>query len=206
MRRVLILAFGLLALSVAGMSQQQRQVLFVGNSYVYVNDLPQMLANVAESMGDEAVCESNTPGGCTFSQHCQNHSMDLIRQGGWDVVVLQEQSQYPSFPQWQVEQQVFPYAARLVDSAYAANPCVEPMFFMTWGRKNGDHDNAPMRAWSASVPHDTCRWGPTTTPRFVRWDVSGIVCVTPIPPSSSISRTRVTPRRQAPMPPPVPSM
>jgi hypothetical protein len=119
-------------------------VLFIGNSYTQVNNLPQMTTDVARSLGHEMLWSSNTPGGCTFSQHCTNQSMTLICNGGWDFVVLQEQSQYPSFPQSQVEAEVFPYAARLVDSVYAVNPCAEPMFYMTWGRKNGDADNAPV--------------------------------------------------------------
>lgn len=123
-------------------AQDSKRVLFIGNSYTEVNNLPQMVANVAQSMGDAVVYSSNTPGGCTFMQHCTNQSMNLIRQGNWDVVVLQEQSQYPSFPQSQVEAEVFPYAQRLVDSVYAHSPCAEPMFYMTWGRKNGDADNA----------------------------------------------------------------
>lgn len=123
-------------------AQQSVNALFIGNSYTSVNNLPQMVQRVAASMGDQLTWQSNTPGGCTFSQHCTNQSMGLIRSGGWDIVVLQEQSQYPSFPQWQVESEVFPYAQRLVDSAYANNPCCEPMFYMTWGRKNGDADNA----------------------------------------------------------------
>lgn len=123
-------------------AQQRVKALFVGNSYTSVNDLPQMVQQVAASMGDELIYQSNTPGGCTFSQHCGNQSMSLICGGGWDVVVLQEQSQYPSFPQSQVEAEVFPYAQRLVDSVYAHNPCCEPMFYMTWGRKEGDAANA----------------------------------------------------------------
>ena len=57
-------------------------------------------------------------------------------------MVLQEQSQYPSFPQSQVEDEVFPYATCLVDSIYAHGWCSEPMFYMTWGRKDGDSYNA----------------------------------------------------------------
>ena len=128
----------LMATAVCG----QANVLFVGNSYIYTNNLPQMTANVASSAGYRMIWQSNAPGGCTFSQHCTNQSMTMIRNGGWDFVVLQEQSQYPSFPQWQVEAEVFPYAARLVDSVYAANPCAEPMFYMTWGRRDGDAGNA----------------------------------------------------------------
>ncbi len=128
----------LMATAVCG----QANVLFVGNSYIYTNNLPQMTANVANSAGYRMTWQSNAPGGCTFMQHCANQSMTMIRNGGWDFVVLQEQSQYPSFPQWQVEAEVFPYAARLVDSVYAANPCAEPMFYMTWGRRDGDAGNA----------------------------------------------------------------
>lgn len=123
-------------------AQTSRNVLFIGNSYTDVNNLPQMVADIAQSMGDQLTFGKNTPGGCTFQQHCTNASMQLICNGGWDAVVLQEQSQYPSFPQSQVEAEVFPYAKRLVDSVYANNPCAEPMFYQTWGRKNGDQQNA----------------------------------------------------------------
>ncbi len=123
-------------------AQESKRVLFVGNSYTEVNNLPQMVADVAASMGDYLTFSSYTPGGCTFQQHCSNQSMALIRQGGWDAVVLQEQSQYPSFPDGQVQAEVFPYAKRLVDSIYAHGWCTEPMFYMTWGRKNGDAYNA----------------------------------------------------------------
>lgn len=123
-------------------AQESKRVLFVGNSYTYVNDLPQMVALAALSVGDTLTYDVNAPGSCTFQQHCSNQSMTLIRQGGWDAVVLQEQSQNPSFPQEQVEAQVFPYAERLVDSIYTHGWCTEPMFYMTWGRRDGDAYNA----------------------------------------------------------------
>ena len=141
MKRIALVALFLYAIAVS--AQDGPRVLFIGNSYTEVNNLPQMVFNIANSMGDNMTYSSNTPGGCTFSQHCTNQSMQLICQGGWDVVVLQEQSQYPSFPQSQVEAEVFPYAERLVDSIYAHNPCAEPMFYMTWGRRDGDQNNAP---------------------------------------------------------------
>ena len=123
-------------------AQESKHVLFIGNSYTEVNNLPQMVADIAVSMGDRVTFGANTPGGCTFQQHCTNQSMALILQGGWDAVVLQEQSQYPSFPDSQVENEVFPYASMLVDSIYAHGWCTEPMFYMTWGRRDGDNYNA----------------------------------------------------------------
>ena len=67
--------------------------------------------------------------------------MSKINAASWDFVVLQEQSQIPSFPPSQVASDCFPYASILVDSIKSANPCAEPVFFMTWGRENGDQNN-----------------------------------------------------------------
>lgn len=136
----LSLAFCLATLLLA--QPASKRVLFIGNSYTEANNLPSLIQQVAQSVGDDISYQSNTPGGCTFAQHCSNRSMDLIRQGGWDIVVLQEQSQYPSFPQSQVEAECLPFAARLVDSVRRYSPNATPMFFMTWGHKNGDAANA----------------------------------------------------------------
>ena len=141
MKKILITTLILLS-ALTARAQETKQVLFIGNSYTEVNDLPQLVQRVAESAGQRIEYGSNTPGGCTFQQHCTNQSMTLIQRGGWDVVVLQEQSQLPSFPEGQVTVECLPYAARLVDSVYAHNPDGEAMFYMTWGRKYGDQQNA----------------------------------------------------------------
>ncbi len=123
-----------------------RNVLFLGNSYTAWNNLPLLTATVAASAGDTLLFASNTPGGTTLEMHLTNTtSLNLINQGSWDYVVLQEQSQLPSFPDNQVEAQVFPYAEDLNQIILAANPCTETVFFMTWGRKNGDASNCA--AW-----------------------------------------------------------
>lgn len=43
-----------------------KKVLFLGNSYTAVNNLPQMMADVAVSAGDSLWFDSNTPGGYTL--------------------------------------------------------------------------------------------------------------------------------------------
>ena len=121
---------------------QQIKVLFVGNSYTAVNNLPSLFQSVAASTGDVVQISSNTPGGCTFQLHCTNQSASLIQQGGWDYVVLQEQSQLPAFPISDVQNDCFPYAAQLNGMIEQYNPCAETVFYMTWGRKYGDQDNA----------------------------------------------------------------
>lgn len=137
-----LLSVVLAVASIVAFAQEPIKVLFVGNSYTAVNDLPGMVDSVSRSAGFLGSYQSNTPGGTTFSQHCTNESMSMIEQGCWDYVVLQEQSQLPSFPQSQVENQCFPYAARLVEAIRRYNEHAVPMFYMTWGRKDGDQQNA----------------------------------------------------------------
>jgi len=123
-------------------SQTVRRVLFLGNSYTFVNDLPQLTANFSQAAGDSLIFDSNTPGGYSLQQHSVNQTtLAKIALGNWDFVVLQEQSQMPSFPLSQVLVEVFPYAKKLDSLIKAANPCTQTIFFMTWGRKNGDSYN-----------------------------------------------------------------
>ena len=108
---------------------QTKNVLFLGNSYTGVNNLPLLTYNLALSLGDTINYDSNTPGGYTYEGHSTNAtSLAKIAQGNWDFVVLQEQSQKPSFPPSQVATEVYPYAQVLVDSIKSANACTEPFF------------------------------------------------------------------------------
>lgn len=127
-------------------AQQKRKVLFLGNSYTQSNNLPRMVADMAASTGDTLLYDSHTPGGYTLQAHSGNAtSLAKLAAGNLDYVVLQEQSQLPSFPDADVERYVFPYA-RLLDSIiHARNPCAETVFYMTWGRKDGDASNCA--AW-----------------------------------------------------------
>ena len=119
-------------------------MLFIGNSYTGYNNLAGMVSTCATSAGDTITFDTHTPGGSTFSQHSSNSVVeDKIAQGNWDFVVLQEQSQRPAMPDTQVETQVYPHAAKLDSMIRHHNPCAETVFYMTWGRKNGDATNCP---------------------------------------------------------------
>lgn len=134
-----------------GFGQVKKKILFIGNSYTYANNLPQLVADIALSKSDTVVFDSNTPGGYTFQMHCSNSiTQQKIKSQKWDVVILQAQSQEPSLDPLTVQSQTYPYAKQLCDSIRANNACTEVMFYMTWGRKNSDIDNCPTYTPSCS--------------------------------------------------------
>jgi hypothetical protein len=132
----------LLLINYSTQAQTIKRVVFLGNSYTYVNDLPLIISKLASNTGDSLYYQQSTPGGYTLEGHSTNPtSLALIQQSGWDYMILQEQSQKPSWPISQVMTDVYPYAQSLCNIFKVANPCSKPMFFMTWGRKNGDSYN-----------------------------------------------------------------
>jgi len=126
-------------------SQDSVSALFIGNSYTAYNNLPNLVSSLATSLGDELFYDSNTPGGYTFELHAGNPTTYLkINSQPWDHVILQAQSQEPSFPDNQVNTNTLPYAIQMADSVYANRFCSEVTFFMTWGRENGDPQWGPI--------------------------------------------------------------
>ena len=139
--KILVLLYILLPLFAQG---QTKKVLFLGNSYTNANMLPQITADVVASWEDTLIFDYNTPGGYTLEGHSTNEtSLYKIREGNWDFVVLQDQSQRPAMPLAQVQTNVFPYAHKLDSVIGIYSPCGETMFYMTWGRKNGDATYCP---------------------------------------------------------------
>jgi hypothetical protein len=136
--RLFILSVSLL-LSNLVLAQDTLRALFIGNSYMGVNNLPSMVSDLSTSLGDVLIIDSNTPGGQTFQNHAANPiNYQKMAAQNWDYIILQGQSQEPSFPYAQVNSQTLPYAVQLADSAKAIQPCSQVNYFITWGRQNGD--------------------------------------------------------------------
>lgn len=137
----------LLAICLMGFSyaQDSANVLFIGNSYTYVNNLPVLIRDLAASQGDFFESTSQTPGGMTFNGHASNPTTyTSINSDDWDYVVLQGQSQEISFSDSQVNAQSLPHIMQITDSIYANNDCSDVLMYMTWGRENGDPQWAPI--------------------------------------------------------------
>jgi len=128
--------------------QATKKVLFIGNSYTGVNNLPLLVQNIAIDMGDVLVYDSNTPGGFRLMNHATHTTtLNKINAQAWDYVVLQAQSQETSWSNAQMQTELYPYAAALSNAIRANNDCAQPMFYMTWGRENGDSSNCGSAPW-----------------------------------------------------------
>lgn len=118
-------------------AQSLKKALFLGNSYTAENNLPKMVSNVAASVGDTLIFDSNTPGGYYIAQHLSNQtSMAKVAAGNWDYVILQDQSMALAYPSTYMN--FMPYSATMDSTIKAKNKCAQTMFYATWGRKPGD--------------------------------------------------------------------
>ncbi|MCS7077551.1 MAG: PKD domain-containing protein [Bacteroidia bacterium] len=140
MRIVLIILYLHLVLLIS--YAQKTKVLFIGNSYTGSHNLPFRVQELALSMGDSIEYDMAVFGGYTFNLHSTNTTtLSKIYSKAWDYVVLQEQSQIPALSPSYVAANCFPYAHKLDSHITKNNACSETVFFMTWGRKNGDAMN-----------------------------------------------------------------
>ncbi len=111
------------------------RILFVGNSYTYVNDLPGRVAAIADSVGFEPPVEVTTIafGGAFLSDHAANATtMAAVGSGDYDFVVLQEQSYLPVL----LPDTFYGSAETLAAAAFAGGST--PAFYETWARQEGN--------------------------------------------------------------------
>jgi hypothetical protein len=77
-------------------SDKASNVLFVGNSYTYFWNLPQVVSAMAEERGLQITSRQSTAGGANWGQHWRSEkgleSVALIDKGDFDIVILQNHS------------------------------------------------------------------------------------------------------------------
>jgi hypothetical protein len=124
----------------AGGTPKPVRVLFIGNSYTYVNDLPKMLAALARAGNQRPVVyERETPGGYTLEKHWKDgKAVKKIAAAKWDYVVLQEQSLRPLVER----QRMFEYAAKLGGAINKQQ--ARTLLFQTWARQDAPQKQADL--------------------------------------------------------------
>lgn len=128
-RKILILS---LLLPTLVFSQESKKVkaLFVGNSFTYMWNMPQMVEAMAKNQGISLETAQSTVGGSNFKQHWgkekNTKTRDLLKNKHWDYVILQGYSsgtiEHP--------ERFKTYGAKLIDLVKGKG--AEPLLFMTW--------------------------------------------------------------------------
>lgn len=127
------------------------RVLFIGNSYTYVNDLPAMLEQIAATAGTPPTITTDevVEGGATLQQHWdEGIAQQKINEGTWTHVVVQGQSVEPlAF----IEGAFSTYAQMFDDLIVGAG--ARPTLFVTWARADGDTIYAPSAETYVNADH-----------------------------------------------------
>jgi hypothetical protein len=111
------------------------RILFIGNSYTSVNDLPNMFSQLAGAGGHANETAIAAGGGWTLATHlAAPQTQDKLKQHKWDFVVLQEQSLIPA-SELARTQGMYPAVRGLVRQLETLG--AKPVLFLTWGRRDG---------------------------------------------------------------------
>lgn len=113
-------------------------VLFIGNSLTYGNDLPKMVAELAKAGNQRPIHhERETPGGCTFEKHWKDgKALAKIQSRKWDYVVLQDNSQGPL----KKRDSMFDHGKKF--DAEIKKQGAKTILYMTWALQDKPEDQA----------------------------------------------------------------
>lgn len=155
--RLLFAAFLLLPTAYLFTAPQEKQarphsirVLFIGNSYTYVNNLPEIVTRLAE-YGHQPKVETMmvAPGGWRLKDHWdRGETLKALRDGKWDYVVLQEQSllgvsyYLEGKPRIAGDEIFKSYAGKWAEEIRRAGAV--PIFYLTWARKATPEDQGAL--------------------------------------------------------------
>lgn len=116
-------------------SKPELAVLFVGNSYSF--GVPKAFSKIAKEHGKNVRVGHSTFGGWTLAKHAAYEpTLKKIREGNWDIVVIQEHSEIPAMSRWKRDATMFPPLRKLVTEARDHGAI--PILYQTWGRRDGD--------------------------------------------------------------------
>lgn len=122
--------------SQAGLAQTNKdtlKVLFVGNSYTYFENLPQIVSIISDGTNTKLQTKKSTAGGAWLHDHWKGNkwlkTKEMIETEGFDIVVIQENSmgtiKAPDTTQ---------KYAKLFCNFIKKNGA-EPIIYQTWARK-----------------------------------------------------------------------
>ncbi|MCH2231455.1 MAG: PKD domain-containing protein [Crocinitomicaceae bacterium] len=124
------------------------KILFIGNSYTHMNEMPSILQKIVDKAGKNAIIERNTQSGASFKVHSERSDMySAIKSRNWDYIVLQGFSRELSYRPEYIDSATVPFVNQITDSIYQNNPCTNILFYMTWGYEGGYLDREEVNTY-----------------------------------------------------------
>jgi hypothetical protein len=137
-------------------------MLFIGNSFTSRNDLPGMIVQLAASMGKLVEHRLIFAGGASLRAHWNNGAARReIAAGGYNYVVLQEQSTLPVKNAKRMHENV-----RLFDEVIK-DAGSETLLYLTWARANAPDSQRAITDAYTSIGKEL---GTTVVPVGVAWE------------------------------------
>jgi len=138
------------------------RILWIGNSYTYVNDLPRTLTLLALAAGENRVPAITTvlKGGQFLRGHTARRDMSELLGQRWDYVVLQDQSLAPI----QQPDTVLKYGTQLGNMARKAGSKI--LLYVTWPRRDTPQTSGTIAATYAKLADSL---GATLVPVGAAW-------------------------------------
>ena len=137
------------------------KVLFVGNSFTARNDLPRLVAQLAEAAGQRLDWQLVSAGGASLRRHWNaGAAAREIATGHYDRVVLQEQSTLPIKNPTRMHENV-----RLFHAAIKAAGA-KTVLYMTWARR---HAPEAQQAITDAYTNIGAELGADVIPAGVAW-------------------------------------
>lgn len=148
------------------------RVLFIGNSYTYFNNLPEIFTKLAENgHGGEVETGMVAPGGWRLKDHWEaGEALKALHERKWDYAVLQEQSTLgvtyflEGRPRITGDKIFKPYAKKWAAEIRKAG--ATPVFYLTWARKAVPEDQA---ALNYAYMHAAKESGAQVAPVGIAW-------------------------------------
>jgi hypothetical protein len=146
-------------------------ILFIGNSFTARNDLPGLLAQLAEARGQQLQHQLIQAGGASLRMHWnKGEAQKAIAQTRYDYVVLQEQSTLPLKNPRRFHENV-----RLFDPVIKATGA-KTALYLTWARQNAPETQAAIAAAYTAIGEEL---GATIIPAGIAWE--NFLCTYPSP-------------------------
>ncbi len=119
-------------------AKKQTNILFIGNSYTYRNEMPDIFEHIAISMGRKVFVSSSTKGKATFKIQANRRDVyDAIASKKWDYVVVQGSSREMLATSEELENETLPALEKIMKAIRINRMRTKILFYMTWGYKNG---------------------------------------------------------------------